>query len=108
MCKDWVNIIYDGINLIIDREYSGPRSFIILNDRWHYLHLRKAIDYIKEFSEDPQYYSFADFGEFYTVVDLLRTEFNHHKIDIPSAVGKWPRKDRKRFGREPDKPTKIK
>jgi hypothetical protein len=71
-----------------------------MNSRWHYLKMLDIIKLIKNWGLNPLYYGYASQKEFFDDIDFLRKIFSENKIDIHSAVGKWPRKFRKRFGRK--------
>ncbi len=93
---NWVRIFCNQMRVLLDRDYNSPMTFLILNDSRHYQKMHQLIDIIELWNTDPEFYGFADYGEFYKVLDAYRKQFNYLKIDIPAAVGKWPRKDRKR------------
>jgi len=99
ICRDWIEIIYRQCNILLDRDYYGPLTFITLNDHWHYKKMQQVLDLIKIWSENPLYYGYASKEEFFRTMDFLRKQFNSQKIDMYNAVGKWPRKFRKRFQR---------
>lgn len=107
MSDEWVSTVFNLIDFVIDREYSGPVTFILLNDNNHYLELKRAMEFLRYYNTAP-YYNYADFDEFYIVMDHFRKQFDNYPIDTPSAVGKFMRKDRVRFNREPNKKKKKK
>jgi hypothetical protein len=96
ICFPMVETLYlQGLN-ILEREYNGPVTFIILNNENHYLKMRKILELLYNWSLNPEYYGFASEPEFWEAMEFLRKEFNKTKIDIEYQVGKWPRKFRKR------------
>lgn len=96
---DWAEVIYYQCNILIDREYQSPITFIMLNDSRHYLKLKQTVELIYNWSQNPLYCGYASEKEFYKDIDFLRKQFSKDKIDMYEAVGKWPRKFRKRFAR---------
>lgn len=99
ICPDWVEIIYRQCNILLDRDFSGPRTFMILNDEWHWAKMHQVLDLMKIWSLNPLYYGHASHEEFFKAMDFLRKQFNENKADLYANVGKWPRKFRKRFQR---------
>jgi hypothetical protein len=97
---NWVEIIYTQCKILLDRDYSGPRTFIVLNDNWHWGKMHQVLDLIKLWSVNPLYYGYASEKEFFIVIDFLRKQFNEQRRNIYHEVGKWPREFRKRFGRK--------
>jgi len=96
---DILEIIYLQLKLILENEYKGPLTFITLNNNWHYERMNHIIDLIYTWSLSPGYYGYASENEFFDLVDFMRKEFNNNRVDITKAVGKYPRKLRKRFNR---------
>jgi hypothetical protein len=98
--KEWVEIIYKQCLILLDREMESHRTFIYLNSWNHYQKMIQVLDLIKNWSLNPLYYGYASKKEFFEDIDFLRKIFSENKIDIYSAVGKWPKKFRKRFERK--------
>ena len=103
---DMIGIIYKQCQLIIEAQYTGPITFIMLNDKWHYHKLLQVVDLIYNWSINPQFYGYATEKEFFKDMDFLRKQYTENKIDIYDAVAKWPREFRKRFQREKTKEKK--
>jgi hypothetical protein len=97
---EMMEIIHLQCQLILEENYSGPMTFIMLNNNWHYEKMLQIIDLIYNWSINPQYYGYASEKEFFNDMDFLRKQFTENKVDIYSAVDKWPREFRKRFQRE--------
>ncbi len=102
ICHDWVHLFCDQMRVLLDRDYSSPMTFIILNDGKHFKKMHQIIDIIELWNTDPTFHDFADQEEFFEILNAIRKQFNIIKIDIPSAVGKWPRKDRTRARARPN------
>jgi hypothetical protein len=98
--QEWIDVIYTQCNILIDRDYLGPWTFIILNNSSHYRKIKQVLELIKNWSENPLYYGYAAMNEFFIVLDFLRKRFDSDKINIQDEVGKWPRQLRKRKGRK--------
>jgi len=90
------DIIIEQLEIILEAEASGPRSFILLNFDDHVQKMRKAIKLFSVWFRNPDYYGYASEKEFFEAMDFLRKEFNRENIDIHDAVGKWPKKFRQR------------
>jgi hypothetical protein len=97
---DMIDTIYIQCQLILEDQYNGPATFILLNDSKHYQKLLQVIDLIYTWSINPLYYGYASEKEFFEDMDFLRKQFTENKVDIYAAVDKWPREFRKRFQRE--------
>lgn len=98
----WINIIHKQCCILLDRDHTNPSTFVLLNNEWHWLKMHQVVDLIKIWSINPLYHGYASESEFFEVMDFLRKQFNDHQINIYKAVGKWPRKFRKRFQRIKD------
>ncbi len=96
ICPDTVETIHAQMNILLDRDYSSPLTFINLNDSWHYSKMKQVVELLRIWNLNSFYYGYADQKEFFESMDFLRKQFNSQKIDIYAAVGKWPRKFRKR------------
>ena len=92
--------VYLQSKIILEDEYQGPRSFILLNNSIHYNKMQQTIDLIYRWGINPEYHGYASEKEFWETMEFLRTQFNENKIDMYAAVGKWPRKFRTRFKRQ--------
>jgi len=98
--KEMQDIIYLQYQIILEAQYTGPVTFIMLNDKWHYHKMHQVLELIYNWSINPQYYGYASEKEFFEDMNFLRKQFTENKIDIYAAVDKWPREFRKRFQRE--------
>jgi hypothetical protein len=98
--REMIDIIYKQCQLIVEGQYKGPLTFIMLNNKWHYQKFMQVLDLLYNWSINPQYYGYASEKEFFNDMDFLRKQFTENKIDIYAAVDKWPREFRKRFQRE--------
>jgi len=96
-----IDIIYKQFQIILDNEYKGPYTFILLNSELHYQKMFRVLKLIKNWQQNPDYYGFATEKEFYDLLFFIRRIFSKDKynIDIEKAVGKWPKKLRQRFNR---------
>lgn len=97
--KNMHTVIYRMQRCIIDNEYKGPLTFILLNSEQHYLKLIQAVNLIYVWSTNPEYYGYANEKEFWETMEFLRKQFSENEVDMYAAVGKWPRKFRQRFKR---------
>jgi len=93
-----VHCLYIMANVILDREEVGPYTFILLNNKEHHKKMREVLDLLRNWSLNPEWYGFASEKEFWESMEFLRKQFQ--KPDIYYEVGKWPKKFRKRRGRE--------
>lgn len=91
--------IHKHLKIILESEYNGPWTFILLNNTSHYKRMLRALDLLRTWSEHPEFYGYASEKEFWEAMEFMRKEFNDDVIDIHHAVGKYPRKFRKRFAR---------
>ena len=94
-----VNIIYTQCQILLEREYKSPWSFIILNKQSHYQKLQNILLLLKNWTINEKRGPYMDEKEFWENMEFLRKEFNSDRIDIHYEVGKWPKKLRKRFNR---------
>jgi len=92
-------IIYKQCNIILDWQYIGPFTFIMLNNNWHYEKMKQVIDLLYNWSINPHYYGYASEKEFFNNMNFLRKQFTENKVDLYAAVDKWPKEFRKRFHR---------
>jgi hypothetical protein len=100
ICPDMVEIVYKQCNILLDRDFSGPRTFMILNDEWHWIKMHQIVDLMKAWSLNPLYHGYACKPQFFEAMGFLRKQFNENQQDMYANVGKWPRKFRKRFNRD--------
>lgn len=92
-------LVIDSMRLILRNEYSGPLTFIELNQTSHYKKMHNVITTFETWFTNKDYLGYASRSEFDEAVDTIRKEFNKDQVDFFSAVGKWPRKFRRRFDR---------
>ncbi len=99
--KKIYDVIEKQMQVLLEAEYTSCCTFMAMNNEWHYQRMQRVIKIFRYWGEDPEYYGYADYGEFFYAIDAIRKQFNSHKIDIPFMVGKYPKENRKRFEREP-------
>ena len=97
--REMIDVIYKQCNIILEQQYSGPLTFIMLNNHQHYKKMKQVIELMHNWSINPQFYGYASKNEFFKDIDFLRKQFTENKIDIYSAVDKWPKEFKKRFNR---------
>ena len=98
--KTKINLIYNLSILLIERDYSGPYTFIQLNDNRHYKKLIEVIELFYNWAINDNKGNYMNQKEFWENMEFIRNEFNKFNIDLNYQVGKWPRNLRKRFNRE--------
>jgi hypothetical protein len=101
-----IDMLYLRSKIILENEYSSPWTFILLNNSWHYYKMHDILDILYSISKNFIYYGHLDRKEFYDILVVLRTSFSQHRVDIQTAVGKYPRKIKSRFNRTELKKTR--
>ncbi len=99
-CPRLQDAIYKHLDIILESEYHGPVTFIMLNSTEHYKKMQKAIRMLKVWGTNPLYSGYASEDEFWEAMNFLRKQFSYSEINFYNEVGKWPRKFRKRFRRK--------
>ncbi len=69
--EDLLEEIFSRMVYLLEREYSGPRTFILLNNHRHYELLRKAINDLQDLSA-PEYSGYAEYDEFVTKINIIK------------------------------------
>jgi len=95
-----LEIMYLQMQLILENEYKGQYTFILLNNSWHYQKMGYVLNMIYTWSLSPSYYGYASEEEFWELMNFIRKQFSNNEVDLVEAVGKYPKKLRRRFGRE--------
>ena len=95
---EMLNIIFLQLEILLDRDFSGPYTFITLNNVSDYKEIKTVLKALKIWSLNPIYYGYASEKEFFSAMDILRKRIK--KQDLYYQVGKWPREFRLRKGRK--------
>jgi hypothetical protein len=96
---EMVETIYLQCLILLERDFSGPKTFILLNKDWHYYKMRSILELFYNWALNEEKGHYLDEKEFWETMEFIRKEFNKETIDIYYEVGKWPKKLRKRFQR---------
>ena len=94
---------YIMMDILLDTEYASPSSFIILNDRKHYLKMKTVINFLMIQTLDQDILEYLSQEEFDQIIILYRKQFSNMAINsetLEKNVSKYPKKERIRFGRK--------